>query len=80
MRTDVRVSDAATAGSVAKHYLKSQKKMIEIKVIRTWPPRGKGVWEVDGVMTIGKRVLMKERRFFRLQIDPQTGNVTDLGR
>jgi len=80
MSRDVRVADAATAEPVAKRYLESRKKMIEVNVIRVWPPKGKakGVWEVDGIMAIRREVLAKERKFFRLQIDSETGDVTDL--
>jgi hypothetical protein len=78
MTRGVLVTDAATAESTAKRYLESQKNVVEAKVIRIWPPKGaKGVWEVDGIVTIRRRLLMKERRLFRLQIDPENGDVTN---
>ena len=76
MSREIRVADAGAAESTAKRYLESQKKVVEAKVIRIWPPKGaKGVWEVDGIVTIRKRLLMKERKSFLLQIDPENGDV-----
>ena len=79
MSDDVRVEDATTAEFAARRYLESQYpgKAIQVKFSKIWFVGGKGkdVWEVEGILTMSKAGVMKERKSFRFQIDAETGGV-----
>ncbi len=79
MSDDVRVEDATIAEFAARRYLESQYpgKPIQLKFSKIWFVGGKGkdVWEVEGVLTMRKAGVMKERKSFRFQIDAETGDV-----
>ena len=79
MTDDVRVEDAATAEFAARRYLEAQYpgKTIDVKFNKIWYVGGKvkDVWEVEGILTIRKAAVMRERKSFRFQIDPETGDV-----
>jgi hypothetical protein len=79
MSDDVRVEDATTAEFAARRYLEAQYpgRTIEVKFSKIWYVGGKAkdVWEVEGVLTVRRAAVMKERKSFRFQIDPETGDV-----
>lgn len=79
MSDDVRVEDATTAEFAARRYLESQYpgKAIQVKFSKIWFVGGKGkdVWEVEGILTMRRAGIMKERKSFRFQIDAETGGV-----
>jgi hypothetical protein len=79
MSDDVRVEDATTAEFAARRYLESQHpgKAIQVKFSKIWFVGGKGkdVWEVEGILTMRRAGIMKERKSFRFQIDAETGDV-----
>jgi hypothetical protein len=79
MSDDVRVEDATTAEFAARRYLESQYpgKAIQVKFSKIWFVGGKGkdVWEVEGILTMRRAGVMKERKSFRFQIDAETGGV-----
>jgi len=79
MSDDVRVEDATTAEFAARRYLESQHpgKTIQVKFSKIWFVGGKGkdVWEVEGILTMRRAGVMKERKSFRFQIDAETGDV-----
>ena len=75
----VRVEDASTAEFAARRYLESQHpgKTINVKFSKIWYVGGKAkdVWEVEGILTVRKAAVMKERKSFRFQIDSETGDI-----
>jgi len=79
MSDDIRVDDATTAEFAARRYLESQYpgKAIEVKFSKIWFVGGKlkDVWEVEGILTVRRAGLMKDRKSFRFQIDAETGDV-----
>jgi hypothetical protein len=79
MSDDVRVEDATAAEFAARRYLESQYpgKPIEVKFSKIWFIGGKGkdVWEVEGILSMRKAGLLKDRKSFRFQIDAETGDV-----
>ena len=79
MSDDVRVDDATAAEFAARRYLESQYpgKAIEVKFTKIWLVGGKGkdVWEVEGILSMRKAGLLKDRKSFRFQIDAVTGDV-----
>jgi hypothetical protein len=79
MSDDVRIEDATTAEFAARRYLEAQYpgKRIEVKFSKIWFTGGKlkDVWEVEGILTMRRAGLMKDRKSFRFQIDAETGDV-----
>jgi len=79
MSDDVRIEDATTAEFAARRYLESQfpGKTIDVKFSKIWFVGGKlkDVWEVEGVLTMRRAGVMKDRKAFRFQIDAETGDV-----
>ena len=79
MSDDVRVEDATAAEFAARRYLESQYpgKAIEVKFSKIWFVGGKGkdIWEVEGILSMRKAGLLKDRKSFRFQIDAETGDV-----
>lgn len=79
MSDDVRIEDATTAEFAVRRYLEAQYpgKSIDVKISKVWYVGGKAkdVWEVEGIVTIRRAAVLKERKSFRLQIDPETGDV-----
>jgi len=79
MSDDIRVDDATSAEFAARRYLESQYpgKAIEVKFSKIWFVGGKGkdVWEVEGLLSMRKAAILKDRKSFRFQIDAETGDV-----
>jgi hypothetical protein len=79
MSDDVRVEDATTAEFAARRYLEAQYpgKAIDVKFSKIWFIGGKekDVWEVEGILSMRKAGILKDRKSFRFQIDAQTGDV-----
>ena len=79
MSDEIRVDDATTAEFAARRYLESlyPGKSIEVKFSKIWFVGGKlkDVWEVEGVLTMRRAALMKDRKSFRFQIDAETGDI-----
>lgn len=79
MAREARVSDASAAQLAAKRHLEAHNpgKVIEMKVNKVWfnTGRTRDVWEVEGMVVLKSGLLKKERRPFRFQIDPETGDV-----
>lgn len=79
MSDDLRVEDATTAEFAVRRYLEAQYpgRTLEVKISKIWYVGGKAkdVWEVEGIVSIKKAAVMRERKSFRLQIDPETGDV-----
>ena len=79
MSDDVRIEDATAAEFAARRYLESQYpgKAIEVKFSKIWFVGGKwkDVWEVEGILSMRKAGILKDRKSFRFQIDAETGDV-----
>jgi hypothetical protein len=79
MSDDVRVEDATTAEFAVRRYLEAQYpgRTIDVKISKIWYRGGtlKDVWEVEGIVTIKRAAVLRERKSFRFQIDPETGDV-----
>ncbi len=79
MSDDVRVEHATAAEFAARRYLESQYpgKPVEVKFSKIWFVGGKGkdVWEVEGILSMRKAGILKDRKSFRFQIDAETGDV-----
>ncbi len=79
MNDDVRVEDAQAAEFAARRYLELQYpgRAIQVKFSKIWFVGGKGkdVWEVEGILSMRKAGVLRDRKSFRFQIDAETGDV-----
>ena len=79
MSDDVRVEDATTADFAVRRYLEAQYpgRTIDVKISKIWYVGGtlKDVWEVEGLLSMRKAGILKDRKSFRFQIDAETGDV-----
>jgi hypothetical protein len=76
----LRVRDANDAKAIAYSHLEMQlhpKEVLGISFERVWFSEGirRDVWEIEGVVKVKKGFLSSERKHFRLQIDPASGNI-----
>jgi len=74
-----KIADATAAEMVVRRALETQygDKLKNLSFRKCWYTSAgtKEFWDVEGTLTRKKGILSKERKNFRYQIDPDTGNI-----